>query len=436
MPDRAGVPDLAGTAVSGAPGRLRRRVAWNLGAQALWSASNFVLVLLALVSVPARPFAVFSVAITTYYLAAQLARAVVGIPVLLSGSGPDDPAAARADDPPAAMAASALMGLVLAVPVAAVGLLWREGWGPFVVLAAGLAPLLLQDALRHLAIARYRPEVATGGDAVRLAAELVLATAVLVLGWESATALMGVWVASAAVSVGWLVVRLDARPRLDRALGWYRANAVLCRRLGIEFAMTASGFYVLSYALAALAGAEEVGYLRAAQTLFGPASVLLLGGAVLGVPEGVRARHEPAQLLRFAARLSAMLVALSLACGVAVYLALPAVGPRLFADIWEPVQDVMPALTVFGAALGFAAGPIACLRAVDDMRWIVTARMASTVLALVVGLPAAGAWGARGMLAALAFSEWVLAARAWVRLRRHAAPGSSAPPPPPVPGPS
>ncbi|HEX6597589.1 MAG TPA: hypothetical protein VF045_11670 [Acidimicrobiales bacterium] len=397
------------------PGRLRRRVAWNLSAQALWSASNFVLVLLALVSVPARPFAVFSVAITTYYLAAQLARAVVGIPVLLAGPGPEE--SPPDGDPSAAMSASVLLGVAVAVPVAGIGLLWREGLGPFLVLAAGLAPLLLQDALRHLAIARYRPDVATQGDGVRLASELVLAGAVLAAGWESATALMGVWVVSAAVSAGWLVVRLDVRPRLERSVAWYRANLVLCRRLAVEFVMTASGFYVLSYALALLAGAEEVGYLRAAQTLFGPASVLLLGGAVLGVPEGVRARHEPTQLLRFAARLSVMLAALSVACGVAVYAVLPSVGPRLFADIWEPVRDVMPALTVYGAALGFAAGPIACLRAVDDMRWIVTARMASTVVALVIGLPAAAAYGAQGTLAALALSEWVLAVRAWIRLR-------------------
>ncbi|MEW6155674.1 MAG: hypothetical protein AB1673_17090, partial [Actinomycetota bacterium] len=304
--------------------------------------------------------------------------------------------------------------------LAAAALLWAPGRSQLLVLAVAMPVLLGHDALRHVAIARGRPEKAAFADGLWVALYLAAAAALVVAGGAGATSLLAAWAGAGAVSTAAAAATLGVRPDLRGAGRWLGDNAVTCRRVGLEFAANSGAYYALSFGLAALAGAAQLGYFRAAQTLFGPASVVLMGGAALGVPESVRIGRTRAELLRFAARLSGGLTLLSLACGLAVWAALPVFGPHLLAESWRPVRAVMPWLTLFGAAIGAGAGAVAGLRALDAARWLMGARAAASALALAAGLPAAWLWGARGTLAALAAAECVLAARAWAQLRSRA----------------
>lgn len=390
-----------------------RRAVWTFTSQGLSSASNFVLSGLVLATVPAHSFAVFSICLTTYLLLLQLARYVIGIPVLMG-----------TDAPPAAVGVAAGAGLAVVPAFLAAAAFWGAGGSLLVVLAVAMPALLTQDALRHVAIARGRPDAAAAGDGWWLGLQLLGSATLLVAtdGGTSAraTQLVAVWAAAGVVSAALLCRWLRLRPAIDGAREWLRANRVVCGRVAVEFAANSGSYYALSYGLAALAGTIQLGYLRAAQTLFGPASVLLMGGAVLGVPESVRMRADGRRMTRFALALSAGLAALSVVCGAAVYAALPAVGPHLFPDSWRAVRAVMPWLTLFGAALGAGAGAIAGLRALGATRWVLVGRGITGAAALAAGLPA-GAWfGARGTFVGLGVAECGLTVWAWGELRRRA----------------
>lgn len=390
-----------------------RRAAWTFTSQGLSSASNFGVTVLVLAAVPARTFAVFSVCLTTYLLLLQLARYVIGIPLLVGAEDPDQA-------PAVGLAAVAGAGVAPLFVVAAA--FWRPGRSLLLALAVTMPFLLAQDALRHAAIARGRPELAAAGDGAWL---LLMgagsAVALAAKAHVTATELVAVWAAAGAVSAALLSWWLRLRPVTGGAPGWLLANRVLCRRVAVEFAVNSGSYYALCYGLAALAGAVQLGYLRAAQTLFGPASVVLLGGAALGVPESVRMRADGARLVRFAAGLSAGLAALSIGCGAAVYAALPAAGPKLFPDSWAAIRSVMPWLTLFGTAIGAGAGAIAGLRALGASRWVLRGRGVTGAVALAVGLPASAWFGARGTFVGLGLAECGLALLAWGEVRRMAA---------------
>lgn len=393
-----------------------------------------------------------------YMLVLQAVRYVIGIPVLLGAqpvagpghgsvelptapaatdrappvttagpaAGPGGPrtmqAAVAPTHPGAPSGPAALAGLVALPFLVVTALAWREAAPMVLVLAAGLPFLLAQDALRHVAVAAGRPHLAATADGAWLALQIAGSVVVLAgggdVGLADAVALFAVWVGGGAASYGLLAALLGARPRIDSAVAWARGNAALCGRVALEFVVTSGSYYTLCFALAALAGAEELGLLRAAQTLFGPASVLVLGGATFGVPESVRIGRDPHQTLRFAGRLSLALGGIAGACGALVWAVLPAVGPDILPDTWRAVRDVMPWLTVFGTAIGVGAGATAALRAWGDSHWVLTTRAAAGAISLVVGLGLTPALGARGTLVGLLLAESLLAARSWDRLRR------------------
>jgi len=404
-----------------------------------------------LFGVSGRPFALFSVVFTMYMLVLQGVRYVIGIPVLLGAQPVDDatgagtpplpdatdpsppltailePEAGRTPgepvEPGAPSGLAGGVGLAVLPALLVTALAWHEAAPMVLVLAAGLPFLLAQDALRHVAIARGHPHLAVTADGAWLGLQLA-GSAVLLAGTGGrgrgeATALFAIWVAAGAVSWALLTVLLRARPRLERALAWARANAALGRRVALEFVVTSGGYYTLCFGLAALAGAEELGLLRAAQTLFGPATVLVLGGATFGVPESVRMGHDRHEMLRFARRLSLALGAISAACGLVVWALLPAVGPDILPDTWRAVRVVMPWLTVYGTALAAGAGATAALRARGDSRWVLTTRATASAVSLSLGLAATPALGVRGTLLGLLVAECVLAARSWARSHRQ-----------------
>src|SRR5207248_1058149 len=89
-----------------------------------------------------------------------------------------DRASDRAADQGAAVGAALLVGLVAFPVVVAAAVVWAEARRPLAVLAVGLPLLLVQDALRHVAIARHQPRLAAVGDGLCLATLLVGAAAV------------------------------------------------------------------------------------------------------------------------------------------------------------------------------------------------------------------------------------------------------------------
>jgi O-antigen/teichoic acid export membrane protein len=287
--------------------------------------------------------------------------------------------------------------------------------------------LLYQDGARHVAFARGCPSVAAQSDGLWLVLQIAGFLTAFLLGRASTTSLFAAWAMSGAVAGVMIGARLHLAPRRAGAVAWVRAHWALCRRLLLEWVITSGGYYAILYGLVIVSDAGQLGHLKAAQTLLGPMSVLLLGGAAFGVPESVRARHDSSQLRRFALRLSLFLAGFTVACGVCVYLTVPAFGPHLFPRAWSAARPLIPLVVLFNTALGSSTGPISGIRALGDTAWIVRGRSASTLVVLLVGLPAAALIGANGALVGLALAESVLAVAAWRHFDRLSAGVSAAP---------
>jgi O-antigen/teichoic acid export membrane protein len=217
--------------------------------------------------------------------------------------------------------------------------------------------------------------------------------------------------------------RLGVAPLMSGSVSWLRTHRALCGKLLFEFVVNSGSFYLLLYGLAFLAGIDELGDLRAAQTLIGPVIVVLLAGNALGIPESVRVRGDIKRLRRLCLIVSSGLAAAAAAWCLALYALLPAIGPRFFASSWESARPLIPGLAVFAAAVGVSIGAGGGLRALGENAWILRARAVTGGLSLLIGLPLSLRIGAEGALIALAVTEWAFAAAAWVQLSRPAEAG-------------
>lgn len=397
-------------------GGLARRAMWSFGGQFLSSAGNFVVTVLALSVASRSDFAVFSVCLTSYLFLVLVLRALVSIPVTLLYSGPRD----HSDDDSerAALGVGVAASLLASLAVVLVGLAFDTGRSQFAILALGLPGLCFQDCVRYVAFARGTPAVAAASDGVWLTLQLVASLALLTADRATPGSLLAAWTAAGCAAGMVAACRLHLWPDFSGAFGWFRRHSQLWRRLLLECLITSGGFYAIYYGLVAVSGADQLGHLKAAQTLIGPVSVLLMGGAALGVPESVRTRGDGPRLRRFTLRLSGALVAVTLVCGVVVFVTLPYFGPHLFPAAWRSARPLLPLLVLFNVFLGASTGPMSSIRALGATDWILRARTASTAGLLAIGLPAARLIGANGALLGLAVTESLLALAAWRQFHR------------------
>lgn len=394
------------------------RSAWSFIGQGLSSSSNFILSVLVLSQGSASQFATLSIVLTIYTFFLLLLRAAVGLPVTLLYS--KDLAQGREEELRAAAGLTAAASVVVAAAV----LLWAvassSDRGQWLVLGALLPMLLLQDTARYACFALGRPRAAAEADGVWVLLQVVGSAAVLLVVADAgaATAFLAVWAGAGALSGCFLLGRMGLRPALGRGYRWLDAHRGLSGRLVTDYLVGAGSHYAVFFALALVAGSGELGRLKAAQTFLGPLIVVLLGGAVFGVPESVRAGGDPARLWRLTLRLAGALVAAAVLCGAVVYVVLPVVGPATFPDAWESARPAIPLLTVFAAAVGASTGATSGLRAMDQNAWILRVRFLMAPVLVLGSIPASGVWGVNGALAALSLTEWVVVALSWRRLRQ------------------
>jgi O-antigen/teichoic acid export membrane protein len=404
---------------AGAPGTggggLLGRTVWSFVGQGLSSSSNFLLTVLVLAQASRPQFATFSVVLTVYTFATQLIRAGVGLPVTLLYA--NDPAGSRREELRCALGVTLAVSGAVALALAAGGSLSARDQAQFLVVAAALPILALQDTARYACFAWGRPRTAAEADGIWVVLLAVGSAAVLAAGAGSAVAFLGLWTGAGAVSGCWLLARLGARPRLRPAYTWLRTHRGLSGRLVGDYLVGAGSHYAVYFILAAVAGADELGRLKAAQTFLGPLIVVLLGGAVFGVPESVRAGSDGPRVWRLTRRLAGALVGAALLCGSVVYVLLPVVGPATFPELWEPARAVIPLLSIFAAAIGASTGATSGLRAAGQHAWLLRVRVLTAPPLVLGSIPASAAFGVNGVLAVLACVEWTVTLLSWRRLR-------------------
>ena len=394
------------------------RSAWSFIGQGLSSSSNFILSVLVLAQGSPAQFATMSIVLTIYTFFLLLLRAAVGLPVTLLYS--KDLAHGRQEELRAAAGATAGVSVVVAGAVLIWALVSSSDRGQWLVLGALLPMLLLQDTARYACFALGRPRAAAEADGLWVVLQILGSAAVLLVaaGAGAATALLAVWAGAGAVSGCFLLGRAGLRPAPGRGYRWLQTHRGLSGRLVTDYLVGAGSHYAVFFALAVVAGSGELGRLKAAQTFLGPLIVLLLGGAVFGVPESVRAGGDPARLWRLTLRLAGALVAAAVVCGVAVYVALPVVGPATFPDAWATARPAIPLLTVFAAAVGASTGATSGLRAMHQNSWLLRGRVLTGPVLVLGSIPSSAVWGVNGALAALSLTEWAVVLLSWRRLRQ------------------
>jgi O-antigen/teichoic acid export membrane protein len=358
----------------------------------------------------------------------QLFRAIVSVPVMVLYTA--EGSADAAYGPRAALGVAVGIGALASIPLAATAAALDpliSGIGVQLLILAAFMPFLaLQDTLRYLAFARGRPSIAGASDALWVALALVGSVILLRRDHTSVVAFLATWAAAGTLSGGASAVMLAVSPNFSHCRSWLSDHRAIWHRLAVEFVLLSGSFYIIYFGLAVVAGASELGRLKAAQALFGPVTVVLLGGMSLGVPESVRFRDAPAKMRRFGLGLAGLLAVISLASGTLVFVLLPSLGPRLFPDGWSTARPLIPLLTLFGVAIGIATGATSGLRALGENRWIMRARGAAGVISIVIALPSALILGANGALLGLAAGEYLFAVAAWKFLLSRSAAVSAA----------
>lgn len=252
--------------------------------------------LLAAKFLSAKEFGSFALVFAVYALIGGLCQAMGSTPlsVRFSGVPPHSFGVASAS----ATGTSLVGGLASGAACVAGGLLIRPDLGtPLVALGVALPGLMLQDAWRFAFVAQGRARSAAVNDLIWAFVQALGFGAALLVNRIDATLLILIWGGAANLSA--LIGCLQAR-RLPAPLSapiWIRTHWQLIVRYAAEsLAIRGSGQAALLI-VGAIAGVTAAGSLRGAQVLFGPLSILVLAGPLVGVPEAVRTlRAKPGAL--------------------------------------------------------------------------------------------------------------------------------------------
>jgi O-antigen/teichoic acid export membrane protein len=396
---------------------LLHRWIWAVGDQAVVSCVNLACGVAVAREVSQSAFGAFAIALTVYWLALGVSRALTTEPYAVRFAARDalDRSAA-----PAAMATAVVVGGVTSAGAIAATVVVSEPLRTALLAIAAVLPLLLlQDILRSAAFAGRRARVAFVGDSAWLATFVAAWLTLGASGHGGLVSFVLAWGFSSGVAALVLMSRLRVVPRFSAAATWVLAH----RDIGLRFLAEAlAGIAMLQLSLvavAAIAGLEAVGSIRAAQVLFGPWQVLLMGTVVFALPESARllASGGRGALTRFADLVGASLALVAVCWGVAL-LALPdSIGREIVGASWSGADDLLfitglslaPPALIAGATLGLRA-----LAAVD--RSLPTQLVTATLV--VAGACAGAALGeARGALIGVAVAGGVAAAGWWRQLR-------------------
>jgi O-antigen/teichoic acid export membrane protein len=276
----------------------------------------------------------------------------------------------------------------------------------WLVIAASLPFVLVQDTLRYLFICEGSPSRALLIDGVW--AVLSISSMVLVaLNAGTVWAVVLCWGGGAAAALALGLVLGRALPSPRGGTRWLSANRNPgLRYLGEFSALNASTFVVL-YLLAIPLGAAGVGALRAAQLLFSPLNTAFSAIKMAVIPELVRSRGTRV----FRNRLIETFVIVAALAGFwgAVVMVLPAsVGALLLGDTWQSASELrLPYFLQYVAMVPYTV-LLAYYRSVQANR--LSTLMRAVLAGLTLVLPLALAYAGGTPAAAWAFTVAVATA--------------------------
>jgi O-antigen/teichoic acid export membrane protein len=398
---------------------------WGFVDQALSSATNFGLTLLAGRALGPSGLGVVVIAFAVYLLVLAFQRALLTDPLVSSSAalGSDDRSLAirrgLTVDLFGAIGATVVL-IVLGVTIhghASRGLL---------IIAPWLLPALVQDFWRTILFQERRAAAAAANDGCW--ALVMVLTAPLAWLLDTDWAMTACWGSGALGAALLGFAQTHVRPDAPQnAFSWWRARLwPFGRWLGIEGMVYAVSSSATVFLLNGVLGTKAVGGIRAAQSLFAPLTLILPAVSLPGLPAiARRLAASPRGAIGLAVRLGTSVSALAALYGAAMIVLGTNLIQVVFGTSFGAYGNLAPPIAVWQVVAGFSVGFNLFLTAQRRGRDLLLIGVTGSVGSLVivpllagVGGVTGAAWGfslyaavATALSAALAFRSYRLTVR-------------------------
>ena len=390
--------------------KARRDMGWGVLDQALSSATNFGLTLLAGRLLGPRGLGIVVIAFSVYLLALSLQRALVNDPLVVATAQ----LAVQERHRAVRSAVTLVLGsgiIFSGVILAIAALLPPAGASGLRLIAPWIVPTLLQDLWRSVLFRDRRGAAAALNDGL-WAVGIVVALPVAIATRQE-WAVMGAWGFGAALgAIAGFAQTRDRPERPGLAWRWWRSKAwPFGRWLGLESLVLSAHSQAVVFLLGWLLGTGGLGGLRAAEAIFAPMTLLGPALDLPGLPAMSRALAESAAAAwRRALQISGMALT-----AVAAYLLVVGLWRRevltivfgaAFAGFGGLVVPISVMQLLYAGAIGFSL----LLKAQQRGRALVGSRILSSVISLLLLLYLGSRYGLMGAAWGLALGNglrWV-----------------------------
>ncbi|MGI8882330.1 MAG: hypothetical protein ACR2KJ_17820 [Jatrophihabitans sp.] len=383
--------------------------------QILSSLSNFALAVLVARGLGSDAFGAFSLAFSLYAYALTVSRMLVSQPLMIrySGSSGTDFANAARQSTGAAVGVAAPIGMAMLIA----GIVAGGALGPSLATTGVLLPgLLLQDAYRMVYFAMARPAAAAANDALWAVAQVAAVLAVNALGYGSPAAYLWAWGLAGWVAAMFAAAQSGLRPAPTKSLRWVRAHSKLTRYSVTEIVLLNGANQLTLLLVAGFGGLSVVAALRGAQVLTAPTTVLTLSVLAFVVPEMARRPSLiGSRLVRAGVLTSVLVTTLVLLWGALLFLVPDGLGHLVLGATWTNTHRILFP-TVVGMVAGMAGLGASCgVYARGGMKALFPLVLLGAPVYLVTGVVGVMAAGAYGAATGLALAASYGAVVSWLR---------------------
>lgn len=384
----------------------KTRQAVGIVDQAVYSAGNFALIALVASNSSSADFGAFAVVSAIFLTLQATVRGASGDALFVGFAA--KPRAIQVGAGREMMAFVLGSSLVMMAIFCLVGVVLGNFTGRmFLVFGIGLPGLLVQDALRYVALSQGRSHLALSNDLLQVVVQGALTLVLWAHGSLTPLWVVTLWISGAYVASIVTSFQLATVPTVSKASArWLGVDTRLSASYALDNFIQQAGQYVSVYLLALMSSAAAAGALRAGVAAFGPATVFFLGAQTALIPYLVRLGNESAS--RLTRSVCALGIALGLGgacCGIALMSLPTGVGAFLFGQTWSGVTPLLAALTIAQAANGVRIAGMAGIRAMNAPKITLRGRYLTTPIAMAVPAVGAIAWGAKGAAVAMAIAS-------------------------------
>lgn len=387
------------------------RKALVIGEQLVASATIFVVNINASRSMSIDDYGVFALFFTAAVLAVGLQRATFAEPlfVLVGEQGAPSRTAIRH-----VMRGSALVGGVFAFG-SFLALLFTRDYVVAVATAVIMVGPFLQDAARVVVLVLIGPGAAICAGMLGLAVQLtasILASRQPSSGYEM---FLGAWGSAGIVTAG--ITSVLILPKLKHlSIGQVSSeHRQQARTFGLDYLLGVVSLQTTLAFAAGLGGPAAAAALRGADSLIGPARVMLqaLPQLLLRAWSGARDTNRAWQCLIFALVLAAPIAAVA----ICLQFIPETWGNMMMGQSWEVISPILPIVVCSLAPITLTQLSTLALKALGQGRALLTARLVSVPITLVCGVGGAILGEAMGAAVGSFVGSIIAAAVFWTALR-------------------